>query len=75
MIWVSFMPWQAIPKKCLDFLHPWPGTALHFVMKARKDDLNHPYYTQAMSGPIKEQFLKAISNEIKALEKHGTWKL
>ena len=55
------------------FSVPWTGTALHHVMKAGKNNRNHPSYTQAMSEPLREEFLKAMINEIKLLRKHGMW--
>ena len=45
------------------------------ILKAAHKDPDTPTMMEALNGPYREEFLKAMRNEIAELEAHGTWKL
>ena len=55
----------------LDFFIKNPG-----LFKAKKtNDPDTPGIFEALSGPYRDEFLKAMQAEIEELEHHGTWKV
>ena len=54
-----------------DFLNKNPR-----LFKAKKgNDPDTPGMMEALSGPFRDEFLKAMGNEITELEHHGTWEV
>jgi Reverse transcriptase (RNA-dependent DNA polymerase) len=43
------------------------------LLKAAQNDPDTPNFHQAMGGPYREEFIKAMQKEIEELEEHNTW--
>ena len=59
----------------MGFLDEIPFLTQSSVLKATGNDPDSPWLHEAMQGPHKDKFFKAMANEIKELEDHGTWKV
>ena len=57
----------------LDGIMPDALTRCPSLLKANKDNPDNPTLSEALSGPYKEEFLKAMKLEIEELETHNTW--
>ena len=50
-----------------------PGNSFLVYKATATHDPDNPTFKEAMQGPHREQFLKAMANEINQLQKHNTW--
>lgn len=57
----------------LDGLHPGIIQFPSALKASRTHDPDTPTYTEAMNGMHREEFMEAMTNEIKELEDHKTW--